>query len=88
MNVGIIWGELDEMDRTLLDMVLFVDGNPDLGDYKRTKRYNKIIFIDMKDALSELKMNIVYCDGDSFYKNIDNEVKRTKRIIRLIEDIL
>ena len=86
MNLGAIWDKLDEMDRKLLDMVLHINGSNDV--YHRSKYYHKLIFTSLHNTLIDLKRNIVYCDNNEYYSIIDDELFRTKKIIRLIEEVL
>jgi hypothetical protein len=82
MNLGAIYDELDPVDRRLIH-------------YCSSIKLNIIPFMKLERVFELMVRNITHCKSGLFYDNdsgykfiIDNEIKRSQRILKLIEDVL
>ena len=100
MNLGAIWGELDKIDRLMID---YMFNKTNLSSHDPST-FNKLIFLDLEDVQFELLANESFCKDGIFFDNddegegyttssrfdyipIDNELKRTRRMLRLIKEV-
>jgi hypothetical protein len=85
MNLGSIWDKLDSMDRKLIHNLMANELKYNFRQYAS----GKMIFFDSIKVSDCMKNNLngIKVRNFSTYAWCDDEVKRCKRIIKLIEEI-